>query len=106
MSPEQIRGKPLDGRSDIYAIAVLAFEMFTGQLPFTGKNAQETMLARLRGQPVPIRNVREDLPQRLEALISRALSVQPEERPGSMDEFAYAFEAVTQGGMFARLFGR
>jgi serine/threonine-protein kinase len=106
MSPEQIRGKPLDGRSDIYAIAVLAFEMFTGQLPFTGKNAQETMLARLRGQPVPIRNVREDLPQKLEALISRALSVQPEERPGSMDEFAYAFEAVTQGGMFARLFGR
>ena len=106
MSPEQIRGKPLDGRSDIYAIAVLAFEMFTGQLPFTGKNAQETMLARLRGQPVPIRNVREDLPQRLEALISRALSVEPEERPGSMDEFAYAFEAVTQGGMFARLFGR
>jgi serine/threonine-protein kinase len=106
MSPEQIRGKQLDGRSDIYAIAVLAFEMFTGQLPFTGKNAQETMLARLRGQPVAIRSVREDLPQKLEALISRALSVQPEERPGSMDELAYAFEAVTQGGMLSRLFGR
>ena len=106
MSPEQIRGKPLDGRSDIYAIAVLAFEMFTGQLPFTGKNAQETMLARLRGQPVPIRSVREDLPQKLEALLARALAVQPEERPGSMDEFAYAFEAVIQGGMLSRLFGR
>ena len=106
MSPEQIRGKALDGRSDIYAIAVLAFEMFTGQLPFTGKNAQETMLARLRGQPVAIRSVREDLPQKLEALIARALSVQPEERPGSMDEFAYAFEAVTQGGVLSRLFGR
>jgi len=106
MSPEQIRGKPLDGRSDIYAIAVLAFEMFTGQLPFTGKNAQETMLARLRGEPVAIRHVREDLPQKLEALLSRALAVQPEDRPGSMDEFAYAFEAVTQGGVFARLFGR
>lgn len=106
MSPEQIRGKPLDGRSDIYALAVLAFEMFTGQLPFTGKNAQETMLARLRGQPVPIRSVREDLPQKLEALLARALAVQPEERPGSMDEFAYAFEAVMQGGVFSRLFGR
>ena len=106
MSPEQIRGKPLDGRSDIYAIAVLAFEMFTGQLPFTGKNAQETMLARLRGQPVAIRSVREDLPQKLDTLIARALSVQPEERPGSMDEFAYAFEAVIQGGMLSRLFGR
>jgi serine/threonine protein kinase len=106
MSPEQIRVKPLDGRSDIYAVAVLAFEMFTGQLPFTGKNAQETMLARLRGQPVPIRSVRDDLPQKLEALLARALAVQPEERPGSMDEFAYAFEAVTQGGVFSRLFGR
>ena len=50
MSPEQIRGKPLDGRSDVYALGVLAFELFTGQLPFPGKSAQETMIARLRAR--------------------------------------------------------
>jgi serine/threonine protein kinase len=106
MSPEQIRGKPLDGRSDVYAIAVLAFEMFTGQLPFSGRNAQETMIARLKGTPILIREVRPDLPQRLEALIARALSLQPADRPASMDELAYGFEAVTQGGVLSRLFGR
>src|SRR6478736_5227768 len=58
MSPEQIRGKPLDGRSDIYAIAVLAFEMFTGRLPFAGKTPQEMMLARLKGEPLRLRAVR------------------------------------------------
>ncbi|MGH7702653.1 MAG: serine/threonine-protein kinase, partial [Gemmatimonadales bacterium] len=41
MSPEQIRGRPLDGRSDIYALGILGFEMFAGQLPFQGRNAQE-----------------------------------------------------------------
>ena len=106
MSPEQIRGKPLDGRSDIYAIGVLAFEMFTGELPFKGRNAQETMIARLKGAPVPIREVRPELPGRLEALITRTLALQPAERPGSMDELAYGFEAVLQGGVLSRLFGR
>jgi serine/threonine-protein kinase len=106
MSPEQIRGKPLDGRSDVYSIGVLAFEMFTGQLPFSGRNAQETMIARLKGTPTPIRQVRSDLPARLESLIARALSLQPADRPASMDELAYGFEAVLHGGVLSRLLGR
>ena len=62
MSPEQIRGKPLDGRSDVYALGILAFELFTGQLPFAGKSAQETMIARLRGSPAKLRDLRPELP--------------------------------------------
>ena len=106
MSPEQIRGKPLDGRSDVYALAILAFELFTGQLPFTGKSAQETMIARLRGAPLPLRAVRGDLPAKLEAVISRALSVNPAERYGSMAEFAHALESSTSSGVLGRLFKR
>ena len=106
MSPEQIRGKPLDGRSDVYALAILAYEMFTGQLPFVGKNAQDLMLARLKGHPTPIRSVRNDLPARLEAVIMRALSMQATERFGSMTEFGDALQAASGVGVFARLFGR
>jgi eukaryotic-like serine/threonine-protein kinase len=106
MSPEQIRGKPLDGRSDVYALAILAFELFTGQLPFTGKSAQETMIARLRGAPVPLREVKADLPAKLEAVISKALSVNPADRYGSMAELGHAFESAASAGMLGRLFRR
>ncbi|HEX2251421.1 MAG TPA: serine/threonine-protein kinase [Gemmatimonadales bacterium] len=106
MSPEQIRGKPLDGRSDIYALAVLAFELFTGQLPFTGKSAQETMIARLRGSPLRLREVKGDLPAKLETVISKALSVDPAERYGSMTELAFAFESTITTGVFGRFFRR
>lgn len=106
MSPEQIRGKPLDGRSDIYALGVLAFEMFTGQLPFPGKTAQEAMLARLKSEPLRLRQVRPDLPAKLEAVIARTLQPHPEDRYASMNELAAALQSVGTTGMFSRLFGR
>jgi serine/threonine-protein kinase len=106
MSPEQIRGKPLDGRSDVYALGVLAFELFTGQLPFSGKSAQETMIARLRGAPLRLRDVRADLPSKLEAVITKALSSNPAERHSSMDELGHAFQSVLGTGVIGRLFGR
>jgi serine/threonine protein kinase len=106
MSPEQIRGKPLDGRSDIYALGVLAFELFTGQLPFTGKSAQETMIARLKGAPASLGQYRSDLPPKLEAVIARTLAASPDDRYSSMEELAYAFEDVVRPGVFGRLFRR
>ena len=106
MSPEQIRGKPLDGRSDVYAIGVLAFELFTGRLPFPGKSAQETMIARLRGQPLRLREVRADFPPKVEAVIHRALAMDPAARFGSMTEMALAFEAAHSPGILGRLFKR
>jgi serine/threonine protein kinase len=106
MSPEQIRGKPLDGRSDVYAIGVLAFEMFTGQLPFSGKTAQETMIARLRGSPLRLREVRAELPVKLEEVIARTLAVDPAERYGSMEELGHAFDGVVSTSLLGRLFRR
>ncbi|HUR96169.1 MAG TPA: serine/threonine-protein kinase [Gemmatimonadales bacterium] len=106
MSPEQIRGKPLDGRSDVYALGILAFELFTGQLPFAGKSAQETMIARLRGSPAKLRDIRPELPAKLEVTIQRCLAIDPAERFQSMEELAHGFEAVTATGMLGRLFRR
>ena len=106
MSPEQIRGKPLDGRSDVYALGILAFELFTGQLPFTGKSAQDTMIARLKGSPLSLRELRGDLPAKLETVILRTLTLDPAGRYQSMAELAFAFESVLSTGVFTRLFRR
>jgi eukaryotic-like serine/threonine-protein kinase len=103
MSPEQIRGKPLDGRSDIYALGIVAFEMFTGKLPFQGKNAQEMMIARLRGHPLMLRQVRPDLPVTLEKALARALESNPEHRYATALELAAALSATTEGGLISRI---
>ncbi|MEO8029193.1 MAG: serine/threonine-protein kinase [Gemmatimonadota bacterium] len=106
MSPEQIRGKAIDGRSDVYALGILAFEMFTGQLPFEGKSAQEMMIARLRGKARSLRSVKPELPARLDAALAKAMSLEPDERFPTMTAFAEALQATEESGIFAKLFRR
>jgi serine/threonine protein kinase len=106
MSPEQLLGRELDGRSDLYATGVLAFEMFTGRLPFEGKNLQEVALARLKGEPLGLRSVQPELPEELETVIGRALAQDPADRFQSMDELRGAFASVTaKTGVFGRVLG-
>ena len=108
MSPEQIRGKPLDARSDIYALGIVGFEMFTGKLPFQGRNAQEMMIARLRGQPTPIRQLRTDTPPAVEKALTKALQTNPDDRYTTALEFADALTAdeSSGGGLFGKLKGK
>jgi serine/threonine-protein kinase len=94
MSPEQVYGKELDGRSDLYSTGVLAFEMFTGRIPFDGRNMQEVALSRLKSPPLRLRAVKPELPELLEAVIARALAPMPEDRFQSMDELSEAFASV------------
>jgi len=95
MSPEQIRGKTLDARSDIFALGVLGFELLTGRLPFEGNTAQETMLAHLTGQPLRLRQACQTLPESLERVIARSIAHEAGERYQSMSDFADALDTVS-----------
>jgi serine/threonine-protein kinase len=90
MSPEQIRGRTIDARSDIYALAIVAFEMFTSKLPFAGRSAQEMMIARLRGKPATVRQYRPEFPTALEDVLMHAMAVEPEQRYPTALEFGKA----------------
>jgi serine/threonine-protein kinase len=97
MSPEQIRGRPLDGRSDIFALGVLGFELLSGRLPFEGATAQETMLAHLTGQPLRLRQANARVTAGLEQVIARAIAHRPEDRFQSMSEFEEALGELNGG---------
>jgi serine/threonine-protein kinase len=104
MSPEQIRGKPLDARSDIYALGILAFEMFTGKLPFQGRNAQEMMIARLRGTATPLRQYRPDLPEKLEKTLAKSMETNADNRYATALEFGQVLaQSLENKGLFDKL---
>jgi len=108
MSPEQIRGKPLDGRSDIYALGLVAYEMFTGRLPFEGKSAQDMMIARLRGEPLPLRRARADLgfTPEFEKALMKAIEADPAARYQSANEFGDALAKAVNGGGGTGIMGK
>ena len=95
MSPEQIRGKPVDPRSDVYSLGVMAFEMLTTELPFDGANAQETMLNHLTGRPRRLKAARKSVPDSLDQALDRAMKIEPADRFQTMAEFAEALSRVS-----------
>jgi serine/threonine-protein kinase len=88
ISPEQVKGKRGDARSDLYALGVMLYEMLTGKTPFCGSNPFALMNARLKTAPVPAREIVPDLPPQLDFILSRALERNPDWRYGSALEFA------------------
>jgi serine/threonine protein kinase len=76
MSPEQLAGDKLDGRSDIYSLALVGFNMLTGHLPFPSHSAQEAMIMRLTDSPKTLADMRPDVvwPRRLQAVMDKALA--------------------------------
>jgi len=80
MSPEQVNGKKLDVRSDLYSFGVMCYHLFAGRPPFQGETAIAVAVQHLQDQPRPLREIRPDLPQPLCDLVHRLLEKLPERR--------------------------
>src|SRR5689334_22103561 len=98
MSPEQLRGKPLDPRTDIYSLTLMLYEMLTGKLPFEGRTQQEMMIARLRNDPIPLRQRRPgmDFPEAVEKVLNKGMARNADDRYATTIEFATALKAAAK----------
>jgi serine/threonine protein kinase len=89
ISPEQVRGKRGDARSDIYALGVMLYEMLTGVVPFSGANPFAVMNDRLLNQPVPPRELEPSITPQLQEIVYRAMEREPKNRYASAREMAH-----------------
>ena len=97
LSPEQVRGKPLDGRADLYALGLVLYECLAGRVPFLGETDADTALARLQRDPTDLNRLRPTLPYGLSALIHGLLARNPEDRPATGEELRARFARIASG---------
>lgn len=83
MSPEQVEGKPVDPRSDIYSLGVTIYHILSGEPPFDGENALSIALKHVKEEPPSLLDIRPDIPPELARLVHRMMAKSPEDRPQS-----------------------
>ncbi len=97
MSPEQCLGNDLDGRSDLYSLGVMMYQLTTGQLPFDIKSPTDAVMKHMREVPPAPRSVKPGLPVVVEAVVRRSIAKKPEDRYQSGEEMAQAMrQSATQ----------
>ena len=102
ISPEQVKGKRGDARSDLFALGVMLYEMLTGKVPYSGDNPFLIMNDRLLNNPVPPREVDPAVTPQLQEIIYRALEREPKNRYASARDFAWDLQHQDQVGVAER----
>lgn len=98
LSPEQVRGKPLDGRADLYSLGLVLYECLAGRVPFLGESDADTALARLQRDPTDLARLRATLPTRLVNVIHQLLARNPDRRPSTGAELVVELKAAAAEG--------
>lgn len=88
MSPEQVVGQAVDGRSDIFSLGVMIYEMLTGKTPFAGDNISAIMYQILNDEPIPPRTFNQSIPESINFIVLKALSKHPDQRYQNAKEMA------------------
>lgn len=102
MSPEQVTGETLDARSDVYSLALVVYNLLTGELPFTGSTPQSLMVNRLLELPRPLRELRPELSPEVDAAVMTALAREREGRFRSGSAFARALQEAAKPSRIPR----
>ncbi len=104
--PEQIAGRPVDGRADVYSLGCVLYECLTGARPFERESELALVYAHLNDAPPLVTDLRPELPEPLDRVIATALAKEPEDRYASCGELAAAGRAALAGKPFDRRWRR
>ncbi len=96
MAPEQVRGKTIDSKTDIYSLGVIMYEMFTGQAPYKGEGSLAIMYQHVEGNAKSPRELNPDIPYALDSTIKKAMAVDPAQRFASFNELRQQLRVISQ----------